>query len=533
MCTDLHHGGRRCPSSLSARNGGTRLPEDRVTRTLRASVPSIAEAFHRERQENHRAMHGDDPLLEKTRDKGWIAAHGTNQANTAALGFEELPADLKRRSMTAASATASVTAILNAAGDLPHHGTDASAKIAGEAYRRRTRGKDYADLTDEEKQVELARALVARAELDYARTADAVLRDAGTPGTPLAKNTFLVEKMSPEHRERLAFAISEELDTIELRHRNTWDKALAEFHAAHPELTPGTDNYQRSLDETFLGGAATGKLLTKKGHLDALNARRSHLEMIRAAAEATDDPVDPEPFAGESAPKPAKNPKKDVKRAKPTAALKKLNQSALDEWDAQASELDSNDVNRAVLPAYGNRAEAERLLNGTAPLSDIAAEFNRIKELPATLKNKRGSSASRTERVEHMLVSAAAANLLTEAGVVMNKSVTAALDMNAENDYLIAITPKQDKALTETLTKHIIASRLVDDDEYDYPPGGTDEDRATWLIDMHRAKNQWNQGDTPDDAIAIHELSRAITSQYGRVGTTQPYNPAEHMDPLF
>lgn len=56
-------------------------------------VQIVAAQAHEVWREHWRREHGDAPRSKQTRDRAWIAAHGTDHVDIAAASFGELPAD--------------------------------------------------------------------------------------------------------------------------------------------------------------------------------------------------------------------------------------------------------------------------------------------------------------------------------------------------------------------------------------------------------------------------------------------------------
>lgn len=73
-------------------------------------VMKVAAAAHEAWREQWRREHGDVPRTKQTRDRAWIAAHGTDSVDIAATRFSELPGDWQEENRR--SAEVSVDAVL-------------------------------------------------------------------------------------------------------------------------------------------------------------------------------------------------------------------------------------------------------------------------------------------------------------------------------------------------------------------------------------------------------------------------------------
>lgn len=73
-------------------------------------VKIVAALMHEAWREQWRREHGDAPRNKRTRDRAWIAAHGTDSVDIAAARFSELPEDWQEENRR--SAEVSVDAVL-------------------------------------------------------------------------------------------------------------------------------------------------------------------------------------------------------------------------------------------------------------------------------------------------------------------------------------------------------------------------------------------------------------------------------------
>lgn len=542
MCKDLAHGGTRCPSSTSAKHGGNRLPEDRVTRKVLSSAPRVASEFHEMWREEYRRNNGDAPRIKTTTDANWIAENGTDQVDIASKQFSDLPRDWRKENRDAAVAATKIVARRAAAGlgtssrkDIDEMSSEVHAKWLSRANNAYAKSGDldvpFDKLTKVEKDKDRAQVECALKELSYARRADAILEAIHTVGNPAKFASKATEDMTSAQLKDLANTVDTEIEKQQRRQQRQWESVVNEVGKQNPDLEPGSPEFEKKLTNLVLGDEKpTGALKGKLQRFRDSELRVSNLRLVNLAAQIA------EPSDAPSVPKPESKKRTSGRNI---AAMSSANGDTIDLWDAEVSKLSKNDVNRAVYIGYGDRAETERLLNGKAPLGEIADEYDRLKEsVPATLKEQkqRGTWKPRTESAEQALIAAAAANMLTESGIPVGKKIATSLHESAGEHY-ISVPKDKEAALVDTLSKHVIESGLLDSDWYDVPNTGTDVDRAKALIGFFRWKKDYAYDGTNPDNLDVHSLAEEITRHYGRKraesSPDDSFDPNEHMDPLF
>ena len=533
MCKDISHGGKRCPSSQSVKNGGVRLPEDRVTRKLLSYAPNIASEFHEKWRQEYRKANGDTPRIKTTKDADWISEHGTDQVDIAATSYADLPADWRKENRDAATAVTHIVA-RRAAQGLKLDGKRGLDAMAAEvhsawlsrpnnAYARTTDlGVPFAKLSEVEKDKDRDQVLAAVRAHTFAKRVDDALTGASGASNPLRHANSSVEGMSAAERASLIASVDEDIESAIRRRQRSWDSVVSEVSKKFPDLEPGTEEFDNKLGAIVLGDEKVSGVLKSKVERFRSNSNRiNNLQVLRLAAEI---PSEEEQIAAkENAPVKKRTPGKRI------AALESLNKERSDKWDVETSSLGISDVNRAVYVAYGDRAESDRLLNGKASFSEIADEYARLSTVPVSLKYGKGRFAhtSRTDDAEYALSVAAASSILTEAGTTVSNKVARTLSGDTNDGYLSLSTESED-----AFRERVIASGVLDSDEWDVPPYGTDDDRADYFIDLFRGKN--NQGyEQHKDAVAAQELTAVIVDHHGRRRDGAEYNPADHMNPLF
>lgn len=533
MCKDISHGGKRCPSSQSVKNGGVRLPEDRVTRKLLSYAPNIASEFHEKWRQEYRKANGDTPRIKTTKDADWISEHGTDQVDIASTPYADLPADWRKENRDAATAATHIVA-RRAAQGLKLNGKRGLDAMAAEvhsawlsrpnnAYARTTDlGVPFAKLSEVEKDKDRDQVLAAVRAHTFAKRVDDALTGASTAANPLRHANTAVEGMSAAERASLIASVDKDIESATRRRQRSWDSVVSEVSKKFPDLEPGTDEFKNKLEAIVLGDEKVSGVLKDKVERFRSNGNRiNNLQVLKLAAEIPSE--DEQLAAKESAPVKKRTPGRRI------AALESLNKERTDKWDAETSSLGTSDVNRAVYVAYGDRAESDRLLNGKASFSEIADEYARLSMVPVSLKYGKGRFAhtSRTEDAEYALSVAAASSILTEAGTTVNNKVARTLSGDTNDGYLTLSTEAEN-----AFRERVISSGVLDSDEWDVPSHGTDDDRADYFINLFRGKNNLGYEDHKD-AIAAQELTAVIVEHHGRRADEAEYNPADHMNPLF